>query len=250
MDTFEVLKRKGITYSKAVFEVTTKVSMSPNHDGVVVELKSANDPNKIKYTTDGAAPTINSISYTNPVVITKSQTLKAAYFESGKQQSTVTEQTFYFNKATGKKITLVNQPHESYNPGGAFALIDGILGNRSKFGRDWLGFSGKDLNAIIDLGKEDLLFNVSLSVLANEASWIYFPKGIEVLGSKDGQNFNLIQQLSMLDIQNQKGEINVNFTPQSFRFIKVIATNIGKIPEGNPGSGNDAWLFVDEIGVN
>ncbi len=247
---FAVFDRKGITYSKAVFEVITKVSATPNNDGVVLEFKSANDAHKIKYTTDGVAPTVNSNSYTNSIVINKSQTLKAAYFENDKQQSTLTEQTFYFNKATGKKITLVNQPHESYNTGGAFTLVDGILGNSSKFGRDWLGFSGKDLNAVIDLGKSDLISTITVSVLANEASWIYYPSGIEVLYSLDGQNYTRIKQVSLEDIQIQKGEIEVKFTAREARFIKVIAANIGKIPDGSPGAGNDAWLFVDEIGVN
>jgi len=29
--------------------------------------------------------------------------------------------------------------------------------------------------------------------------------------------------------------------------VKVIAENIGKVPDSKPGAGNDAWLFVDEI---
>ena len=34
------------------------------------------------------------------------------------------------------------------------------------------------------------------------------------------------------------------------RFVKVVVTNWGEIPAGNPGAGNKAWLFVDEIEVN
>jgi aryl-phospho-beta-D-glucosidase BglC (GH1 family) len=43
--------------------------------------------------------------------------------------------------------------------------------------------------------------------------------------------------------------IFVNPDAQKAKFIKVIASNLGKIPEGNPGAGSNAWLFIDEIGV-
>src|SRR5690606_37898621 len=102
---------------------------------------------KIKYTIDGTVPNANSYSYSNPIEITKSQTIKAAFFEDGKQQSATVEQAFDLNKATGKKINLVNLPHENYANGGAFALVNGVYANRSKLGKDWLGFSGKDMNA-------------------------------------------------------------------------------------------------------
>jgi hexosaminidase len=31
------------------------------------------------------------------------------------------------------------------------------------------------------------------------------------------------------------------------RYVKVVATNFGKIPDWHPGKGEPAWLFVDEI---
>jgi hexosaminidase len=41
--------------------------------------------------------------------------------------------------------------------------------------------------------------------------------------------------------------ITMNLGEQTARYIRVIAENAGKIPEGKPGAGIDAWLFVDEI---
>jgi hexosaminidase len=34
------------------------------------------------------------------------------------------------------------------------------------------------------------------------------------------------------------------------RYVKVVVKNWGKIPDGNAGAGNKAWLFVDEIEIN
>lgn len=246
---FPALDKKGINYSKAIFEITTKVNPSSKGEGVLFELKSANDSKKIKFTNDGTTPSNNSNAYLNPIAINKGQTIKAAYFENGKQQSAIIEQQFYWSKAVGKKIALVNQPHENYSNGGAFTLVDGMIGNRTKFGRDWLGFSGKDLNATIDLGKAETINKIRLGVIESQGSWIYYPKKIEVLISNDGQNFESVQELSLTEIQDVKGKVVLDVKSKKAQYIKVIATNIGKIVDGNPGAGADAWLFVDEIGI-
>ena len=31
------------------------------------------------------------------------------------------------------------------------------------------------------------------------------------------------------------------------RYIRLKATNIGKVPAGHEAEGQDAWLFIDEI---
>ena len=243
---FEIYENIGINYSKAIFEVTSKVN--PAENGVAFELKSAN-PTGIKYTTDGSEPNANSISYVTPILVTKNQTIKAAYFENGKSKSATIEQLFFITKSTGKKIELLQQPHENYGIGGSFTLVDGMKGNPSKFGRDWLGFWGKDLNATIDLGKLETISKISINTLSSEGSWIYFPKSIEILVSKDGRNYIPIAIVSSKEIQENKGKIVVKFDKQNVQFIKVIAENNGIIADGKPGAGSKSWLFADEISV-
>jgi len=243
---FEIYDKKGINYSKAIFEVTSKVQ--PAENGVAFELKSVN-PTGIKYTTDGSEPNTNSISYETPILITKNKTIKAAYFENGKAKSATIEQPFFITKSTGKKIELVHQPHENYGIGGSFTLVDGMKGNTSKFGRDWLGFWGKDMNATIYLGKPDTISKISINTLSSEGSWIYYPKSIEILVSKDGENYIPITIVSSKEIFENKGKIVVKFDKQNVQFIKVIAENNGIIADGKPGAGSNSWLFVDEISV-
>ncbi|WP_445712981.1 glycoside hydrolase family 20 protein [Flavobacterium sp.] len=243
---FEMYEKNGINYSKAIFEVTSKVN--PAENGVAFELKSVN-PNGIKYTTDSSEPNANSISYEKPILVTSNQTIKAAYFENGKAKSATIEQSFFITKSTGKKIELVHQPHENYGIGGSFTLVDGMKGNPSKYGKDWLGFSGKDLNATIDLGKTETIDKVILCVLESKGSWIYYPKKIEVFISNDGKNFESVSKLNLSEIQDVKGEVVLEVKSKKAQFVKVIATNFGKITDGNPGAGSDAWLFVDEIGI-
>lgn len=246
---FDILETKGINYSKSIFEVTTKIKPSETGTGILFELQSANNSDKIRYTTNGSSPTSTSKPYTNPIEIKKSQTIKAAYFEDDKQKSAVIEQAFSFHKATGKKIILEHPPHENYNIGGALTLVDGVKANRSKLGKDWLGFSGKDLIATIDLEKKESIKKISVSTLASEGSWIHYPKSIEILISNDGITFQSYTQISTETILLAKGELELKINNISTQFIKIIARNTGKIPEGKAGAGSNAWLFVDEIGV-
>ena len=243
---FERYEKKGINYSKAIFEVTSKVQ--PAENGVAFELKSVN-PSGIKYTTNGSEPNANSISYEKPILVTKNQTIKAAYFENGKAKSATIEQPFFITKSTGKKIELEHQPHENYGIGGSFTLVDGMKGNPSKFGRDWLGFWGKDLNATIDLGKSETISKISINTLLSEGSWIYYPKEIQFLVSNDGINYQSIQIISQKEIETKKGKVVIEFPKLKAKFIKIVAKNNGIIADGKPGAGSNSWLFVDEISV-
>ncbi len=243
---FDVYEKMGINYSKAIYEVTTAVSSGKN--GVEFILKAIN-PSGIRFTTDGSEPTNNSAMYSNPISISKSATIKAAYFDNEKQKSNTMEQIFYINKSSGKKITLEHPPHENYGIGGSFTLVDGMKGNPSKFGRDWLGFSGKDLVATIDLNRVESISKVKLNVLKSTGSWIYFPKEIEFLFSEDGIKFISMKKFSSTEIENLNGTIEGIFKNIQAKHIKVIAKNLGVIPDGNPGSGANAWLFIDEISI-
>ena len=42
----------------------------------------------------------------------------------------------------------------------------------------------------------------------------------------------------------------VKAAPVTARYAKIVAKNYGVIPNGQPGAGNPAWLFVDEVQVD
>jgi hexosaminidase len=81
-----------------------------------------------------------------------------------------------------------------------------------------------------------------------KGSWIYKPSSVSFYRSEDGQHFSLIESpVLMSGTKNLLYKISV---PLNARFIKVVAKNNGTIATGEPGGGNNAWLFVDEIEVN
>ncbi len=244
---FSVLDKKGINYSKAIFEITAEVMPRPADNGVFYLLKTNQQQNGIHYTTDGTQPTAQSKVYNQPLEITKSQTIKAVYFENDRPKSNVTEQSFLIHKATSQLVSLQNQPNGNYAKGGGFTLVDGIQGDKAKFGQNWLGFSGTDLNATIDLGNKQKISRLGIGLLSSPSSWIYFPKKVTFEVSEDMIQFETVGTFSTEEIQKSKGQITLDCNKRNIQFVKVTVENFGTIPDGQPGAGNKAWLFADEI---
>ncbi|MBS1571505.1 MAG: family 20 glycosylhydrolase [Bacteroidetes bacterium] len=246
---FSLLDILDINYSKSIFEVVGKSINPDNKNAVLYQLKGFDGSNGIFYTLDGTTPTTNSIAYTQPIAINKSAKIQAAYFENGIMKSKIFSQDVFVSKSTGKKVTLDNQPSEKYAAIGNQTLTDGIIGDPAKFGSDWLGFSGKDVVATIDLGKEMPYSVVKTNFVKSNENWIHLPQTVQLFVSVDGKIFNKIKEISNADIVKANGKLNINIGNQNARFIKMIATNTTKIPNGFAGAGYPAWLFVDEISI-
>lgn len=246
---FDLLDRMGVNYSKSIYQLSASYASPKSGSGVEVSLKSIQGDKGIYYTTNGDLPSAKSKEYQGPIIISGNNTLKAAYFDNSTQKSTVMEQPFFITLSTGKSISLVTEPNQSYAIGGKFTLINGIRGNMQKHSRDWLGFWGNDLNATIDLGASTPVSKVSIDVLYNDGSWIHYPKSIEVLVSNDGVNFKSVKTVAAAEISNQKGMVEMSFPKENAKFVRVIAQKLDKIPPGFPGEGSNAWIFADEIMV-
>jgi hexosaminidase len=163
-------------------------------------------------------------------------------------------QSFTFNEATGKKITLTNPASEKYPGDGPFTLVNGVI-NEKGFARsrEFLGFNGINCEAVIDLGILEPISFVVVNTLNRTSSWIWRPLTAEVLGSGDGKNWYSLKMTDDFEEKKDgtgKGTMTMAFKATYARYVKVVITNWGTIPAGNPGAGNKPWLFVDEIEVN
>jgi len=250
IDHLALLDKLEVHYSKSIYELKTRVNPLADQQGVSVELSSPFHAGKIFYSLDGSIPGINSELYQQPIRINRNCKLQAVYYESDQQKSNELVQDFYISKSTGKKIMLESPPHENYFCNGAQSLIDGIKGDLHKHGQNWLGWWGPDMNATIDLGENKSFSSVSMDVFDDEPAWIYLPVQIEILISSDGINFTSLRKIAHEEIKSANEVLEINLGEQSARYVKVIAKNAGKIPDGKQGSGNNSWLFVDEISIN
>jgi hexosaminidase len=156
-------------------------------------------------------------------------------------------QTFIFSKSTGKKITITNPASKSYPGDGAFTLVNGVV-NEKGLGRssEFLGFSGTDCDAIIDLGSQQSFSNVTAHTFEQKASWIWPASALIVATSNDGTNFTTVGETK----QTADNKISLALAATTARYLKVTVKNQGTISEDNAGASNKAWLFVSEIQVN
>jgi len=203
----------------------------------------------------------SSQNYKAPVAISHNCTLSYHHDFDGLYASSSTipysmrtmryEQAFYINKATAKTITLAHPPHDNYGFGGAFTLVNGIQSPNKELTKDWLGFSGKDLIATIDLHRSTEIKAVGINVLERKGSWVYYPKSIHFEVSENGVDFSEVAQMNQKQIEAVQGKVRLTL-PEiiSAKFVRVRAVNHGVIEDGNPGAGHQAWLFADEISVD
>ena len=189
---------------------------------------------------------------TDPIKTVTDTTLTAMYIVNNRRVSSVTQRLF-FNKATGKKVSLTTQPARIYRGDSAFTLVNGVQNEKGlDKPREFLGFNGTDCEAIIDLGSAQQINNVKAHVFEQIQSWIYRPKYMQISASADNISYS---DAGMTDVvqfnsNDKNGVITVQLKHTNARYVKIKIGNFGIIPENNAGAGNKAWLFVDEIEVN
>ncbi len=275
----------NINYAKRILDVTANIETRPSSN--IVTLSSKDHSSQIYYTTDGTIPIPQSATaklYTSPVQITETCVLRANIIRKGFPVGKEFEQAFAMHKAVGAKVKLTNEPDAKYTPqGGAQALVNGIKGSDQFGDGQWLGFAGKDFEALIELPQATLVKYLGLNFVNAKQSWIYPPKQVTFWVSEDGYNWELFYTTdryrgegvvnvssSNADVEqpsptgktaevaqpikgSQSAEISkeqlIKRYETPIKYIKVRARNFGEIPDKAPGAGNPAWLFIDEVVV-
>ncbi len=245
---FDLLDKIGCNYSKTIFKTEYSIYTDEQNNLYLKLFNILSDtilydaPKSLE--DDGA---YDNLKYNKPFLITHGQWIVAHGYRNGPK----TPVYVHYNKATGKNAQLNIQPSPKYSADGAFTLVNGIKANTNNgwSARDWLGFSGKDMDVTIDLGTIDTFSMVTAGFLTEQLSWIYPPEYMEVSYSNDGKKFKSAGKMLVHFDKTPRKEVSVYFEKTSARYVRIVAKNFGKIPQGNPGAGSMPWLFVDEISI-
>ena len=223
-------------------------------NNLTIEMQTIGEPATIHYTTDGSVPTDRSPKYTKPLAIDKTMTVKAIAVDDLGQSLVATAK---FNRIPHDwKLTLLSKYSSQYTGGGDSALIDGIRGTTNWTSGAWQGYWGKDLVAVVDLGKPQTITKLGAGFLQEAGSWIWMPRTVSFELSLDGHNFKQVLSIPNDVPDGSNPDFNVgtlakdfvkNITRQEARYVRITAVNFGKIPAWHPGHGGDAWIFADEI---
>ena len=249
---FRIYDKQGYNYAKHILDLEEKFSTDFEKGAIVIELKTL-DNCPIYYTLDGSEPTAASTRYTGPISITGSCTFKAKGIGNGRETRTFSEQ-ISFNKATAKPIRLIQPIHKNYTFKGDMTLVDGLKGNPNYRTGRWLGFCETDLEAVIDLKKEEEVSSVSFNTSVDKGDWVFDVLGITVWVSNDGENFTQVFDQAYPDLtaedENKIYGHKVEFTPVKARYIKILALSDRDMPAWHPAKDLPAFIFVDELEVN
>jgi hypothetical protein len=154
--------------------------------------------------------------------------------------------------AFGKSVQFIS-PDVSLLPTKAPQILtDGIRGSHD-YDYNWLAFSGKDLEAVIDLGDVQVVRRIE-SAYYQYGFWLrLFPKKVEYFVAEQPGEFELVgvvdNTLPIDQYGGQQRDFIAEFSPKKARYIKVKAHTLGNTPAWHPGAGRPAYMLIDEIVV-
>lgn len=241
-------QKEGYHFANHLYDVKAVAKVEAGS----VKIDATNPANlgTIRYSNNGTAPTASSPAAGSSLTATQSGQYVFQTFMDGKAIGRTASLDLNFHKASGKSITLSVDPAKQYSAGGKGSIVNGVIGSDQRFNdAEWLGFSGKDLTATIDLGKASSLKTVKLRFFHNPGQWVYAPAEVKVSWSNDGQTFGKVQSTKVSAGQDKIVALNLALKGAKGRYLKLDISNFGVIPAGAPGAGSRAWLFVDEIVV-
>jgi hexosaminidase len=154
--------------------------------------------------------------------------------------------------AFGKEVKLNSPDTSGINAEMAKKLVDGMRGSNDR-DNNWVEFQGKNLDAVIDLGRIQKVHHIECGSF-QFAAWLgILPKTVEYYVSVDGTDFEKVGTiattlpLDQYDILQR--DFISDFAARDVRFVRVKAYTIGNTPESHPGAGQAAWMNIDEIVV-
>lgn len=240
----------GYNYARHIFNVSPELSLDNANHAVVAKFSTVDDA-PVHYTLDGSEPTEASPLYSDSIMLTETCVLKAAAFRpSG--MSGVYVDSVSFNKATARPITLLQEPAGRYKAMGASTLNDGRYGTPNYNTDRWIGFVGRDLEAVIDLQDPTEISEVDFNAFVETGDWIFDAREIAVSVSDDGENFRMVAQENLPELDKTTSKIEthrVKFPAQKARYVKLLVVTQHELPAWHPGAGKPGFLFVDEIVV-
>jgi hexosaminidase len=251
---FKRLDFMKINFSKGSFRAEVKTKFDKKSNVLRVTIGSEQSDVPIHYTTNGNDVTASSPLYTGPFEIKKNGIIRAGLIVEGKLKEKTVDLPLLFHLAIGKHVKYFTHYSNRYPAAGPETLNDGLRGSIDHRDGLWQGFLGNDLDVILDLGKVMPVNTIQMNFLQNQRNWIFLPVVVEYSLSSDGKKYHSFNEvpntISPKEEQVFLQPFNFQFMANTkARYVRVRAKNLGKCPSWHKGSGQDCWMFTDEIVV-
>jgi hexosaminidase len=241
----------NVHYSRGSYRVDFIPEWDAEKKRFSVRLESEQADPVIRYTLEESGLTKENAAYTEPIVLDTTTTIRAGIFENGKLIEKVSVKTVAVHRGIGGKIRYRTPFSSRYPAGGEIALVDGMKGTLGHGDGYWQGFEGDDADIVVDLGKPVPLTRITADFLQNLQVWIFQPVSVEFSISRDGKIFESAVDLNNINSDKKEGAFiqtwSHEYSGVQARYIRLLAENRGICPGWHPGSGEKAWIFIDEI---
>mgnify|MGYP003575217248 CR=1 FL=1 len=237
----------NVNYARHLYSLKLKDSVNGKGQ-IFVTLSGAENGRPIYYTLDGSAPGAKSSIYKTPIPIKGNTQINAAVLLNGHVVAQL-KRNFILHKLTGKKTTLVESPSKQYSKGGASAWHNGSPGSTGRYNdEEWLGWNGKPFDATIDLGSATTTTSLQTCFFHKPSSWIWAPQRVTIQVSDDGKKFKTVAEQNVA-APSAEGSVavQISWMPVQAKWMRIVVTPYGTIPQGQSGAGRAAWMFVDEM---
>ena len=246
-----IYKDRGYDFRQDIYDVTIQVVPEEQEGKAKVSFLTFDDA-EVHYTLDGSEPNAQSPLYTDTLHLDKDAVIQAIAIRP-QGNSSISKEEIHFNAVTMKPATLNVQPHKSYTFQGGSTLIDGLYGDLNYRSGRWVGFYGNNLDITIDMQEPKEVSSAFVNTLLNPGDAIFGATGLKIEISDDGKAFREIasKKIPVLEkgtkMQIRKEEIS--FDKVKTRYVRIIAETTPTLPAWHSMPGKNAFLFVDEIGV-
>ncbi len=219
------------------------VSIKHNMPGVTIRLSK-----------DGTEPdSVNSEIYKEPFKVDETFQLKVKACKDAWYCSEVLELTCFVEGIAPAHVELLNPSDVQYPGEGATSLTDKRKGFPDVFKElSWMGYRNQPFGAVFDFSKDITIKNVVISYGKNVSAYIFPPDEVELWAGNDVKQLRLLKKIKVVqpaDYVPPKVEALMipTETKTAYRFYKIVAKPLAKLPTWHDAKKEKGWFFVDEV---
>ncbi|HMK17207.1 MAG TPA: c-type cytochrome domain-containing protein, partial [Chitinophagaceae bacterium] len=223
-----------------------------------IELEQKIAGTTIRYTVDGTDPdSITSPIYKEPITADGFMLVKAKSIKTGWYSSPITSVSFFKKGIKPSGVELINKPNDKYKGNGGATIIDGKKGLAENFSdAAWLGFREQPFAAAFYFDTVQTINSISISYNENVQSFLMPPAEVEIWAGESKDKLKLLKKATTLQPTKEEKNIvriegmKIDIPQSTYKYYKIVAKIVLKLPTWHPGKGQKAWIFIDEIFFN
>ena len=223
-----------------------------------IELEQKIAGTTIRYTVDGTDPdSTTSPIYKDPLTADGFTLIKAKSIKTGWYSSPIITFSFFKKGIKPSGAELINKPNDKYKGNGGTTLIDGKKGLVENFNdAAWLGFREQPFAAAFYFDTVQTINSISISYNENVQSYLMPPAEVEVWAGESKDKLRLLKKATVAQPTKEEKNVvrvegmKIDIPQSTYKYYKIIARNVLKLPTWHPGKGDKAWIFIDEIFFN